>query len=132
MIVGIGCDIVEIPRLEMSIKRFRHRFISKLFTSKEQEYCNKFEKPAPSFAGRFAAKEAIAKALGVGFGEELSWLDIEIVNNEQGKPHVILSETIQKKYQFPRIHVSISHCESYAIAYAIYESGLLPEKGAVL
>jgi len=119
MIEGLGNDIIEIDRVRASIERHGLHFLNRLFSSKEQDYCYKYQDPAPHFAGRFAAKEAIAKALGTGFGEHLSWHDIEIINDEHGKPIVHLSDTQKKKHNNPQILLSISHCNEYALATAI-------------
>ena len=113
MIHGIGTDIIETDRIRQSIEKHGSHFLDRLFTKKEQEYCNKFKDPAIHFAGRFAAKEAISKALGSGFGKDLSFLDLEIINEENGKP------IVQNR---SNIHLSISHCESYATATAIVEA----------
>jgi holo-[acyl-carrier protein] synthase len=119
-ILGIGNDIIEIERIRKSIDEFGQKFISKLFTAKEQEYCLTYKDPVPRFAGRFCAKEAIVKALGSGFGELASWQDIEIENDHKGKPSVIFSETVNDHFKNPRVLLSISHCELYAIAIAIW------------
>lgn len=121
MIKGIGNDIVEIDRIRGSVDRHGLHFLNRLFSQKEQDYCYRYQDPAPHFAGRFAAKEAIAKAFGTGFGAHLSWLDIEILNDEQGKPVVFLSETIKNQYNDPHILVAISHSNSHANAVAIWE-----------
>ena len=71
-------------------------------------------------SGRFSAKEAIAKALGTGFGHLLSWLDIEILNDKAGKPIVSFSDGAKTQFQSPTILVSISHCKTYATAFAIW------------
>ena len=113
MIQGIGTDIIEIERIRESIEKYGSHFLDRLFTKKEQDYCKQHSNFATHFAGRFAAKEAISKALGTGFGKELSFLDLEILNEPSGKP------IVQKR---PNIHVSISHCESYAVAMAIIET----------
>lgn len=116
---NIGIDIIEIERIREGMAAHSEKFLSRLFTKKEQEYCLKHKDPAPSFAGRFAAKEAIAKALGTGLGEHLSWLDIEIFNAEEGKPGVHLSERANKHFGSPRLLLSISHCKLYATAVAL-------------
>ena len=121
MILGLGNDIIEIERVRASIERHGLHFLNRLFTQAEQDYCYKFQDPSPHFAGRFSAKEAIAKALGTGFGTHLSWHDIEILNDEQGKPIVYLSDAVKKRYGNPRIHVSISHSTYYANAVALWE-----------
>ncbi len=117
---GIGNDIVEIERIRLSIERHGHHFLDRLFTQKEQDYCLKYTDSAPHFAGRFAAKEAIVKALGTGFGSEVQWRDIAIHADTKGKPIVILSPSIKERFQNPTILVSISHSDEYATAIAVY------------
>lgn len=107
----IGVDIIEIERLRQAVQD--PAFVERIFTEKEREYCEKSADNAPRYAGRFAAKEAIAKALGTGFGKELAFLDIEILPNSKGAPQVSL------KNQSLKIELSISHCKSYAVAFAI-------------
>jgi holo-[acyl-carrier protein] synthase len=111
MIKGLGNDIVEISRIRQSIERHGDHFLSNLFTPQEIAYCKQFKDPVPHFAGRFAAKEAIAKALGCGFGPDLSWHDLEILNDEKGRPVV--------RFKNHHILVSISHGTDYATAVAI-------------
>src|SRR5574342_249612 len=96
-ILGIGNDIIEIDRIRNSIDTHGLRLISRIFTTKEQDYCLKYKDPVPHFAGRFSAKEAVVKALGTGFGEHASWLDIEILNDPSGKPCVHFSSRLEKK-----------------------------------
>jgi holo-[acyl-carrier protein] synthase len=122
MVKGLGTDIIEIDRIAKSIEEHGDHFINRLFTPLEQEYCRKFKYAAPHFAGRFAAKEAVAKALGTGFGEQLGWLDIEILGEESGKPQVTFSVKAKAHFNNPKILVSISHSTSYATAVAIWIS----------
>ena len=117
---GLGNDIIEIERVRQSINRHGQHFLNRLFTHREQDYCYKFKDPVPHFAGRFAAKEAISKALGTGFGLEVSWHDIEILADEQGKPMVHFSEGAKKRFNNPRMLISISHSASHATAVAIW------------
>ncbi|HEY4831731.1 MAG TPA: holo-ACP synthase, partial [Waddliaceae bacterium] len=85
------------------------------------EYCLSYHRDASRrFAGRFAAKEAVVKALGVGIGQELSWTDIEVMNDGRGKPHVIFSDHAKDLFDSPLIEISISHCKTYAMAVAIW------------
>lgn len=121
-ILGIGNDIIEIERIRRSYDHHGYRFLTRLFSTVEQDYCLKHKDPVPHFAARFSAKEAVVKALGTGFGEYASWLDIEIVNDELGKPHVKLSESLQKKLGNTSIMLSISHCQLYVTAVAIWIS----------
>ena len=121
-ILGIGNDIIEIERIRKSIENHGYRLLARLFTTKEQDYCLKYKDPIPHFAGRFSAKEAIVKALGTGFGEHASWLDIEILNDARGKPNVHFSTTVNQRLNHPRVLVSISHCQQYVTAMAIWLS----------
>lgn len=113
---GLGTDIIEISRVEASLERHQERFEERLFTEAERAYCNGFADKARRFAGRFAAKEAIAKALGSGFGKNLAFHDVEILPNPSGQPEVRLSG----HFQGERLLLSISHCESYATAVAVW------------
>jgi holo-[acyl-carrier protein] synthase len=117
---GLGNDIVEIDRIRKAIDAHGIRLLNRLFTKKEQDYCLKHQDPIPHFAGRFSAKEAIVKALGSGFGKHASWLDIEILNGPKGKPEVRLSPRVMKQFKNPKIILSISHCETFATAVAIW------------
>ena len=119
-LLGLGNDILAISRMRQSIERHGQHLLNRLFTEKEQNYCLKHHDSAPFFAGRFTAKEAVVKAFGTGFGHEISWHDVEILNDERGKPFVLLSAGVQEKFQQPQLLISISHCEEYATAVAIW------------
>lgn len=118
-IVGIGNDIIEVQRVRKSIERYGERLLDKLLTSREKSYCLEFRDPAARIAGRFAAKEAVVKALGCGFGENAAWLDIEILNNGDGKPEVHLADPLARRFNNPKMLISISHCKLFATAVAI-------------
>jgi holo-[acyl-carrier protein] synthase len=118
MTIRLGNDIIEVDRIANSIRRFGDTFLKRLFTSQEISYCQKFTDSERHFAGRFAAKEAISKALGCGIGAKLGWLDIEIISDE-GPPQVTLSEKAATTFSSPSITLSISHCRSHATAVAI-------------
>jgi holo-[acyl-carrier protein] synthase len=120
MILGIGNDIVEITRIKRLLERYPHRFLNRVFSPNEQEYCLKRKEPALHLAGRFAAKEAIVKALGIGFSQGLSWLDMEIRHDANGKPTVFFSSFANRLLNNPLILISISHCREYATAVAIH------------
>jgi holo-[acyl-carrier protein] synthase len=121
MIKGIGNDIIEIERIKQAILRYGDKFLDKLYTSKEKAYCLTHRESHRHFAGRFAAKESILKALGTGLRDEISWLDIEILNDAYGKPYVHLSEKLKARFSFPKVHISISHSKDFATAVAIRE-----------
>lgn len=120
MMKGIGNDIIEVERIKKNIERYGQRFLDRIYTKKEQEYCLARKESSIHFAGRFAAKEAVVKALGSGFRDGISWLDVEILNDDQGKPSVFLSAGINQAFNHPHILVSISHCRAYATAIAIW------------
>lgn len=121
-ILGIGIDLIEVERISGAMERHGDRFLERLFTKKEREYCGSYAESKRHFAGRFAAKEAIVKALGVGFGKEASWHDIEIVNDLKGKPVVnLLSDGIKELIGDAKVHVSISHSKENATAVAVIE-----------
>jgi holo-[acyl-carrier protein] synthase len=119
---GIGNDIIEIERIERSIERYGQKFLDRIFTKEEQNYCLKHHHSPRNFAGRFAAKEAVVKALGTGIREGVSWLDIEIINDAEGKPCVSFSTKLQETFPNTQIHLSISHAKQYATAVAILVS----------
>ena len=119
---GIGSDIIEIERIRSCIEEHRERFLERVFTAKEQEYCQRHQESAARFAGRFAAKEAVAKALGTGIGKMLAWKDIEIINQPSGKPEVHLSPLAKERFHQPNLLITISHCHLYALAVAIYRA----------
>ncbi|GAB6138781.1 holo-ACP synthase [Halanaerobaculum tunisiense] len=117
---GLGVDIIEIERIKQAIKK-RDRFKNRFFTATEVEYCADYQHPWAHYAGRFAAKEAVVKALGTGF-REFKWQDVEIINDKVGKPEVILynkAKKIAQDKEIKEIMLSISHSRDYAIAEAI-------------
>lgn len=122
MIVGVGVDIIEISRIKDAIEK-NTLFIDKIYTENEIEYFKSRNFRPEYLAGRFAAKEAISKALGTGIFQ-YSMKDIEIDRNANGKPVVILkgkAKQIAQKFGEYKIHLSISHSRENAMAYAILE-----------
>ncbi|NLT96278.1 MAG: holo-ACP synthase [Clostridia bacterium] len=122
MIIGIGTDIIEISRIKKAVQT-RPKLVQRVFTGREMDYCQNTGNYFPSVAARFAAKEAVAKALGTGF-REFGWQDIEIINDSLGKPKVITYGKAQRKAQelgVHTIHVSLSHCREYAVAMVVLE-----------
>ena len=122
MIVGIGCDIIEIERIARAIKR--ESFIQRVFTAKEAAYCqSRGQQAAASFAARFAAKEAVLKALGTGLREG-SLQEIAVANDAVGKPLVQLSghfAALSRQLGVKNIQISLSHSRDFAVAYVIME-----------
>jgi holo-[acyl-carrier protein] synthase len=120
MIKGIGIDIVEIKRIKKVIEK-DNKFIEKIFTQKEIDYCEKKFRKEQHYGARFAAKESFFKALGTGWRDGMKWKDISIRNDKLGKPKVELHGETFKKIKYKQIHLSISHTKEYAIAYVIIE-----------
>lgn len=119
MVKGLGTDIIEIHRIEKVISKYGQKFLDRLFTKNEQSYCLQHKKSSQHFAARFSAKEAIVKSLGTGLRQGISWLDIEIKKDEQGKPLVSLSPKLNQQFDDPEFLLSISHSQEYATAVAI-------------
>lgn len=120
MIVGIGTDIVQIERLASALEKVGDR----AFTASELAYAGKFRDKNAHLAGRWAAKEALAKALGCGFGAQCSWQEIEVVNDENGKPVIYLSGVTAQTLSAmggAKVHLSISHEKDYATAFVVLE-----------
>jgi len=120
MIVGIGNDIIEIERIEKAI--LKEGFKNKVYTERELENIEKRGNRTETYAGIFSAKEAISKAIGTGV-REFSLTDLEILNDDLGKPYVVVSEKLDKilktKKEDYQIEISISHSKKYATAMAI-------------
>lgn len=120
MVIGIGTDIAHIER----IKKLSPEAVSRILTGPEAEYCGGFQSREERIAGRFAAKEAILKALGTGWGQGLGWGQIEILPDASGSPIATLTGAALERLRSlgaTRCLVSISHQGEYAIAFAIIE-----------
>lgn len=115
--ISCGTDIIEISRIKQSIEKYEEKFKETIFTAKEVEYCesHKMQK-YQHYAARFAAKEAIFKALSTRIGSQYTWKDFEVLNDENGKPKVFLATEISN---LEDIDISISHCKTYAVANVI-------------
>lgn len=121
-IVGIGTDIVECLRIAQMIDRHGELFVNRVYTPAEIRYCQSRKQATQHFAGRWAAKEAILKALGTGWRRGISWRDMEVRNDKQGRPQVALRGAVRdlvEQLGVREILVSISHCRSHAMAYAL-------------
>lgn len=121
MITGVGIDVVEISRLKEMEERWGARFVERVFTEEEIAYCSAKSNRAESFAVRFAAKEAFAKALGTGWDGNFQWKDFSIRTLSGGKPAAVLSESMRNRLQNTHIHLSLSHSDQYATAVVILE-----------
>jgi holo-[acyl-carrier protein] synthase len=115
MILGVGSDLIDIRRIEAAIARFGDRFIDRIFTENERRRCERRTNPGPSYARRFAAKEAAAKALGTGFRSGVFWRDLGVVNMPSGQPGMHLTggalrrlESITPKGMTARLDVTLT------------------------
>lgn len=125
MIKGIGIDIIDISRIEKGITEHGRRLIERIFSSTEIAYCEAKACRSRHYAVRFAAKEALFKALGTGLGQGLSWQDVEIANDEQGQPSIRLSRKARDLADHMGIattHLSLSHDRHNAVAVVMLEA----------
>jgi len=125
MIVGLGTDLAEIPRIAQSIERFGDRFLSRIYTAGEIAYCSRKRNAAESFAARFAAKEAAAKALGTGISYGVSWQEIEVRRERSGRPALHFTgraAQIAAALGATRATLSLTHTTQLAMAVVILES----------
>lgn len=113
MITGNGIDIIEVERIAKAIERWGDGFLTHVFTKEEIAYAKKQKNPQEHFAGRFAAKEAVLKALGDN--SHINWKDIQIQKDKNGKPVCFLTKNKNKR----KIFISLSHTKNYAVASAI-------------
>jgi holo-[acyl-carrier protein] synthase len=121
-----GVDMVDCVRLEASLERHGEKFLDRVYTPREQEYCLSKKNRTQHLAGRFAAKEAVLKVLGTGWREGIAWTDIEVLNELFGQPRVSLTgrcREIADQLGLREILISISHIETHAIASAIGVGG---------
>ena len=126
MIVGSGIDLVEIGRIQRSIERYGQRFLDRVYTAAEQAYCLHKRKSAESFAARFAAKEAGAKALGTGISHGVNWLEIEVAREPRGKPTLQFhgrAAEFAAHLGARRAALSITHTAELAVASVVLEDG---------
>lgn len=117
--VSVGVDIVEVGRIAGAIERWGLRFLNKIFTPDEIAYCRRKNRPSESFAVRFAAKEAFAKALKVG--RVSIWREVEVVRGEGPRPAVQLHGTARQLVGTRRVDLSLSHAASHAVAVVLVE-----------
>ena len=122
MIIGLGTDIIEVPRIGEMIERHGELFLQRVFTEQEIVYCQERKAAIQHYAGRWAAKEAVMKTLGTGFTKGIGWTEIEVVSQRSGQPIIRLSGTTAHYAEglgIDEILISISHCRAYATATAI-------------
>jgi len=126
MIIGLGADIIETERIRNLIKRSGDTFLNRCFNKDEIEYCNNKANRYQHYAGKFAAKEAVFKALKMHWTEGFKWKDISIINDNYGAPEACLSGLLKERadeLKITMVQISISHCQQYAVAIALLTGG---------
>lgn len=124
MIYGIGTDLVENDRIERIIQKWGLKFLSRVFSEKEIAYCGRHAQAAMHYGARFAVKESFLKAIGIGLGKGVKFIEIEVANEESGEPKLNLSGGARKylkKAGIEKIHLSITHTKHYASAIVLLE-----------
>jgi holo-[acyl-carrier protein] synthase len=123
-VLGIGLDLVDVERFDAVLQRQGDRFINRVFTEAEQQYCRTKNSPAMFYAARFAAKEAVSKAFGTGIGEAMSWLDIEVSHGANGAPVITLhgkARDLALQREVSDVLVSLTHTSITAGASIILQ-----------
>jgi holo-[acyl-carrier protein] synthase len=125
MVIGVGTDLIEIARIAQSVERYGERFLRRVFTPREIEYCQRKKNAAESFAARFAAKEASAKALGTGISRGVGWLELEVTRAPGERPTLQLTGRAAARARslgVAHISLSLTHSRDQALAVVIMES----------
>lgn len=122
MIKGIGVDIIEVSRIGKVIEKWGSHFLTKVFTESEIEYCNAKKNPSMHFAARFAAKEAFSKALTIGWSSGFRWKDVEVKNDQSGKPILVIYGNVKARLGNSNVLLSLSHTDDLVSAIVIIEN----------
>jgi holo-[acyl-carrier protein] synthase len=125
-IISIGVDLCEISRLSKLISEHGDRFLKKVYTPREIAYCSQKVNGVVNYAARFAAKEALLKALGTGLRSEMNWKDVEVVNDALGKPHYKFYGQIAEYIGSRKVLLSLAHTDENAIAFVTIEGEPFP------
>ncbi|MEX2117651.1 MAG: holo-ACP synthase [Bacteroidota bacterium] len=118
---GIGVDVVDVERMKKTLQEQGEPFVSKVFTETEIAYCRSRKSPHEHFAARFAAKEAVSKAMQKGWSGEFRWKDIEVMNEPSGAPKIVLYGELARLLRDTKVHLSLSHTEKTVVAFSIIE-----------
>lgn len=124
MIQGIGIDLVENERIGKIVSKWGRKFLQRVFSEGEINYCGRHTQSSLNYGARFAAKEAFLKALGIGLGRGVKLCEIEVVHDEKGKPELLLhgeARLQMKRREIAGIHLSLTHTKNYAAAIVILE-----------
>ncbi len=120
-VFGIGIDLVSVARVRAALERYPERFRNRVFTPEEVRFCETLGDKYPSYAGRFAAKEAFSKALGTGLRGATGWTEIDVHDNERQRPTINVTGRAEKILAGRQVHLSISHLPDYATAIVVIE-----------
>jgi holo-[acyl-carrier protein] synthase len=121
-IQGVGVDVVDVERMKEVLEKQGQVFLNKVFSDMEVTYCKTRKKSYIHFAARFAAKEAVAKAMRTGWSGAFHWRDIEVINDQSGAPHILLSRDVAKALEQYHVHLSLSHTDNTVVALVVLES----------
>ncbi len=120
--IGIGTDIIECDRIDRMVQRHGDHFVQRVYTAEEVRYCSSHRCADQHYAGRWAAKEAVLKAIGTGWISGITWQDVEVANEASGRPIVRLhggAAKVASELGVTEIQISITHCKSHAVAFAV-------------
>ena len=124
MIIGTGNDLIEIDRIARSYRRYGEHLLRRVYTEAEAAYCKARKRTAQHLAARFAAKEAVAKALGTGMKDGVAWRGIEVTREPGRAPRIVLhgrAAALADELGVRTVHIALSHSETHALAFAIAE-----------
>jgi holo-[acyl-carrier protein] synthase len=125
MINGVGIDLVDVNRMKKLLAKWGGRFTERYFSQREIEYCQRKAISAIHFAARFAAKESFLKSLGIGLGMGVALREIEVINDSQGKPDLVLhgqAQQLIREQGIRKVHLSLTHTSECAAAVVILET----------
>jgi holo-[acyl-carrier protein] synthase len=121
MVRGIGIDILEIARIRQTAEESGRQFLDRIFTPLELEYSSSKPDKYQHLAARFAAKEAVSKALSIGWRGIFRWQDVEVSNDADGQPHIQLHGELRRRLESASVHLSISHSETHVVAVVVID-----------
>jgi holo-[acyl-carrier protein] synthase len=122
ILIGLGCDMIEVERVRGVLQRQGEKFLERVFTEEERAYCSRMAQPHKHYAARFAAKEAVSKCFSTGIGAELGWRSVSVFHGERHQPLVRLDaqgEALLRVVGATHIHLTLSHTETMAMAVAV-------------
>jgi holo-[acyl-carrier protein] synthase len=121
ILIGLGCDLIEVDRIRTALSRHGDRFIKRVFTEEEQAYCSTLKYPHKHYAARWAAKEAVSKAFSTGIGPHLEWTSVSVYHGERHQPLVRLDakgEALLREVGATQVWLTLSHVDTHAMAVA--------------